>query len=215
MKEWGGWFLPDGENHLVDWMRAVGHVENGRYTYQFNKLSAALPFIKQFRHAIDVGGHVGLWSFYLAGMFNAVTAFEPVAAHRECWVRNVTSPNANLCHYALGDKAGHVTLHTGPSSSGDTFIKTGGEHSAEMRTIDSFCFEQVDFLKIDVEGYEAFCIKGAEKTIRRDKPCIVVEQKRNKGKQFGLGDKDAVELLKSWGAQERFEISGDHCLSWD
>lgn len=214
MTEFGGWFLPDGEKHLVDWMKAVGDVVDGRYAYQHKKLVAALGYVKQFRHAVDVGAHCGLWSFYLAPKFERVTCFEPVAAHRECWLKNITAPNANLCHYALGDRDAQVTLHTGESSSGDTYIKEGGEHPAEMRTLDSLGLTDIDFVKIDAEGFERFILLGAEQTIRRDKPCIIVEQKPGKGKQFGLGDTDAVTLLQSWGATVRDVMSGDFIVSW-
>jgi len=164
---------------------------------------------------VDVGSHTGLWSRPLAACFRHVTAFEPVPEHIECWFANVPGENTTLHEYALGDHAGEVSLHTaGPSSSGDTYVQDGGEHSADMRTLDSFNLESVDFLKIDVEGFEKFVLLGGEKTVRCDKPCVVVEQKPNKGKQFGLGDHDAVLLLKSWGAEVVKEISGDFIMRW-
>ena len=82
------------------------------------------------------------------------------------------------------------------------------------RTLDSFALPQIDFLKIDCEGYEYFILKGAEQTVRRDRPCIVVEQKPGKGSMYGLDDRDAVKLLQSWGAELKFEIAGDFCLAW-
>jgi len=83
-----------------------------------------------------------------------------------------------------------------------------------MRTLDSFNCGVVDFMKLDCEGYELFAIKGGEQTIKRDKPCIIVEQKPGKGKQFGLGDHDAVTLLREWGFEVVKEISGDFILRW-
>lgn len=154
-------------------------------------------------------------------MFSHVKAFEPVAEHRECFRANVVPRDygtfefsVELFDCALGDYTGTVSLHTGPSSSGDTYVQQGGEHVASMRTLDSFNLGFVDFLKLDCEGYELFAITGGEQTIRRDKPCIIVEQKPGKGKQFGLGDHDAVILLKSWGAEMVKEISGDFILRW-
>jgi FkbM family methyltransferase len=173
-----------------------------------------MPHIKNFRHAVDIGGHAGLWSRPLTACFRHVTAFEPVQAHIQCWLANVPSENTTLHQYALGDHAGQVSLHTGPASSGDTYVQQGGEHSAEMRTLDSFELQHIDFAKLDCEGYELYALKGGERTIRRDKPCIIVEQKPGKGKQFGLGDHDAVVLLKSWGAQQVGEIAGDFILRW-
>lgn len=213
MKEIRGFWLPDHEEHLVPFLKRGPEFAGGP-TYQLHKLLPALQYVKNFHHAVDIGGHCGLWSRPLAAMFGKVSAFEPVAAHRECWQKNVTASGATLYPYALGDHAGPVALHTGRNSSGDTSIAPNGEHAAEMRTLDSFNLTSVDFIKLDCEGFEYFSLLGGERTIRRDRPCIIVEQKPNKGKQFGIDDTKAVTLLRSWGAQPRFDISGDFCLSW-
>ena len=43
-------------------------------------------------------------------------------------------------------------------------------------TLDSFEFDGVDFVKVDVEGYELKVLQGALKTIDKYKPMIVIEQ---------------------------------------
>lgn len=215
MKQVRGFWLPEGEQHLVSFLEK-GPEYAGGPTYQFHKLQEAMKFVKEHDLAIDVGGHCGLWSRPLSKMFKEVIAFEPVSEHRECFTLNLQNEkNWLLYPYALGNKASSVTLHSGPASSGDTYVQEGGEHAAEMQTLDSFGIHHVDFLKIDCEGFEFYVLQGGENTIRRDRPCIIVEQKPNKGKQFGLGDRDAVDLLKSWGAVVRKEISGDFVMSWD
>lgn len=176
-----------------------------------------LPHVKNFRNAIDVGGHCGLWSRPLSRMFGKVHAFEPIPEHRECFAANMRSfevSNVALHACALGEKAGQVSLHTSHTSSGDTFVKEGGEHASEMCTLDSFEFQDVDFIKLDCEGYELFALRGGEQTIKRWKPTIIVEQKPGKGKQFGLGDTDAVKLLQSWGATQMSVLSGDYIMKW-
>lgn len=218
MKQVRGFWLPDSEQHLVSFLENGPEFAGGP-TYQLAKLLAALPWCKNFRHCADVGGHTGLWSRPLERMFARLTAFEPVAAHRECFERNVpgctpaAGSRVQLKPFALGDREDTVSLHSGPASSGDTYVKEGGEHRAPMSKLDHFQLTGVDFIKIDTEGYELFVLKGGEQTIRRDKPCIIVEQKPNKGKQFGLGDHDAVTLLKEWGYTVRKEISGDFIMS--
>jgi FkbM family methyltransferase len=147
----------------------------------------------------------------LSRMFRNVEAFEPVDRHIACFLQNLTSvSNVHLFEVALGPRAGKVQLHTGPSSSGDTYVKLDGEHEAEMQTLDHFGLVSVDFVKIDCEGYEYFILQGAERTIREQKPFVIVEQKPGKGKQFDLPDTAACTLLESWGATRVFEYSGDY-----
>ena len=156
----------------------------------------------------------------LARCFARVSAFEPIEHHRECFKKNV--PSGHGCEIELYPVALSATEETlrfsiTPDNSGDTHVKAkddGVGPQVVARTLDSFDLPPVDFLKIDCEGYEYFILKGAERTVRRDQPCIVVEQKPRKGSMYGLDDREAVKLLQSWGAQLRFEISGDFCLVW-
>ena len=75
-------------------------------------------------------------------------------------------------------------------------IKDRGDVKIPIETIDSFNFENVTFIKYDIEGYELKAVKGSEQTIKKYNPVIVVEQNK--------GNLDSVNLLKSWG----YELQG-------
>lgn len=220
MIDFGGWKLPDGEAHLIAWMQNRNRIVDGRYGYQYEKLEAALAFVPKDKRrvAVDCGAHVGLWSFYLAKEFNVIHAFEPVEAHRECFELNMMELEGSkiaLHHGALGDHAGEVTLHTGPASSGDTYIAKGGEHTSRMVTLDSMNLTGVDFIKIDVEGFEAAVIRGSKQTILDNRPVIVVEQKGHDAKYFGSPKHQALDLLREYGMTPlRPPISGDWIMGW-
>jgi len=71
----------------------------------------------------------------------------------------------------------------------------------------------VDFIKIDCEGYEENVLRGAIETIKRDRPVIIVEQKRDMATaRFGLEPLGAVKFLQSLGYQVAQEISGDYLM---
>lgn len=53
------------------------------------------------------------------------------------------------------------------------------------RTIDSYNFEEVDAIKIDVEGSELYVIEGAKDTIDRCRPSVQVEIVPKQCKQYG------------------------------
>lgn len=214
MKQHGGVWLPDGETHLVEWMTRKNHIVGGRLTYQYHKLEAALGYVRNFRSAIDVGAHCGLWSMHLVKRFASLMAFEPVEAHRECFRKNIgASDKCVLFAAALGDRRGVVSMKTAPSSSGDTTVTDGDD--VELHTLDEFMFKDVDFIKLDCEGYELFALRGGIETLDRCHPVVCVEQKPGKAAQFGLPDTGAVEFLKGLGAKLRAEMGGDYILSWD
>lgn len=203
MKNIRGIWLPDHEEHLLDFATHDG------WSYQKHKLDAAVMFCDDMTLAIDIGGHCGLWSKHLVKMFDKVVAFEPVAEHRKCYVKNVPTDNYTLVPVALGAEEGSVKIHTTQGSSGDSWVD--GEGDIPMKTLDSFNLAPT-FMKIDTEGYEYNILLGGEQTVKKYKPVIIVEQKPKKGSNFGLNDTEAVELLRSWGYTMKRAISGDYIM---
>jgi FkbM family methyltransferase len=212
----GIWF-PDGEKHFPQWMDSSGEIVDGKGTYQIKKLRAALEHCKNFRVAVDVGAHVGMWTMQLQKKFRTVHAFEPVEEFRKCFVENVApgkigSLNLHCC--ALGASEGAISMHVNPEDTGGTHVSGDGE--VHIQPMDIFGFDKVDFIKIDVEGLEFDVVRGGEETIRRCQPCMIIEQKQHiMGRNFGTKGTPAVDLVMSWGAKMRKELSGDFILSWD
>lgn len=215
MKQFQGIWFPDHETHLQQWMQNAGEIVDGKGTYQIKKLRTAVGLCKQRRTAVDIGGHVGLWSMQLMKMFREVHAFEPVAAHRECFEKNVLHADASDVHLylhavALGEKEGSVSIHTTTTSSGDSWVK--GDGDIPMITLDSLALDEVDFMKLDCEGYELFALRGGVETIKRCKPVIIVEQKPGRAQKFGLPETGAVTFLQGLGYKLVKEMSGDYLM---
>lgn len=208
LKNVHGVWLPEPEKHLLGFANKEG------WTYQKHKLDKAIQFVRKFDVAVDIGGHCGLWSMHLAGLFNHVYAFEPIPIHRDAFQLNVDMTNVDLIPVALGDKVGEVRLKWGEVSSGDTKVTEETENTilADMKTLDDFWIKP-DFIKIDTEGFELFILKGGEETILQNKPVIIVEQKPGKAKDYGLKDTEAVDWLKARGYKLRDTISGDYILA--
>jgi FkbM family methyltransferase len=131
---------------------------------------------------IDVGAHIGTHTLTLArlvGPEGRVYAFEPVRKIYRELVRNLALngvTNVVPLRYALGKGAPRVIemKPITPGEEGGTAVGRGGD-PVELRTLDSFGFEGVSLVKIDVEGYELPVLDGAEQTIRRSRPALVVE----------------------------------------
>lgn len=213
MKQAHGWAWPDHEMHLIDWITTQKPpVVNGRLAYQGLKQLAVKKHCRQFRTAVDVGAHVGLWAYNLAHWFKQVKAFEPVDEHRKCFIENtIGQANITLHPCALGAIEGSVNIATTHGSSGDSRVQ--GEGDIPMHRLDSFGLQSVDLIKIDVEGLEEGVILGALDTIVRCHPTIIVEQKRDFALRFGLEPQGALKVLHKLGYKTVTELGGDFILT--
>lgn len=214
-----GWWLPDHEKHLIEWMVKVGDKLDGRLCYQRKKYRAAQRFVRRFGTAVDIGAHVGLWSWFMAKDFGKVIAFEPMPEHADCWRENMAdAANVELHRIALGNRAEDVSIATRTAdSSGDTGIEPSGSGiSVPMVTLDSFALDGIDLIKMDCEGFEVFVCQGGVETLKRNRPVVIVEQKPETGMaaRYGIGTRDAVTLLEGLGARRRKVIAGDYIMSW-
>jgi len=185
----GKFWFPDDDNHF-----------NGS-DYQTPHRKESLSHCDSFVAAIDIGAHVGTWTVDLQEQFFKVYAFEPVKEHVECFLKNVDTSNVDLFVCALGDEAGDITLSYAQSgNSGTSAIMDGGEYTASVCTLDSFQFESIDYIKIDVEGFELQVLKGAAETIKSNRPVINIEVK-NTCERFGYKQEDILDYLKELGMQ--------------
>lgn len=216
--------LPFGDTHFAQHLE-VSPLFKGKGTYQFAKIEKALASCPARGIAFDVGGHVGLWSRVLAAHFGRVVALEPLPTLQHHFRLNTADcPNVQLIPFAASNENDEIDIMTVAENSGNGYVAVpGGQvgingpfaHRTQCVRLDSLNMHGVDFIKIDVEGWELQVVEGARWTIQRDKPVMVVEQKPNNAERYGVKQRAAVDLLVSWGMVILWEKAGDVCLGWN
>lgn len=233
LRAFDAWWFPRTETSLPEAMTAQNvrvddrsdthHIDPalhaaGRLTWQYHKYLWSMRLCRQRRLAVDVGAHVGLFAFWMARDFTDVFAFEPLEVHQRCFGLNVARANVFLQPFALGAHDGSVLLDGDQASLGGTHVTRHAldyEAGAAMTTLDSYGFETLDYLKIDVEGYEPAVLAGAEATIRRCRPVILIESPHDgPPSRYGYRAHEALETLALWGAKESVRLGHDMVLSW-
>lgn len=134
---------------------------------------------------MQAGGAVGLWARELSKHFDEVHSWEPNPLLRECFHENVGfTPNVTLHKAALGARPGQCAVAGDkPWNMGSWWMHEGTE--SDVSTVDGESFEYCDLLMLDIEGAELEALKGAELTIKKCKPVIVVETKDQCLRRFG------------------------------
>lgn len=151
--------------------------------------------------AIDGGAHVGVWTKILADHFNQVHAFEPHPKSYEYLSENCgLLPGVHLYNNALMDVPCGIDVYApGRTTLTATQVRYNKNSQIMATTIDEIEYWSLDLLKLDVEGAELKALMGAEKTIMKHHPFILVEL-NNLGGRFGVKDKD----VRAWLAQRKY-----------
>jgi FkbM family methyltransferase len=223
MKRAGWFWVPDHETVQVEQLSRHGG-------WQLDHLDAALQFVpeKKRRIAIDGGAHVGSWTFHMLRRgFNTVRAFEPSRETFECLRENVkewqiehmadVQPQFIGLHgCALGAEAGKMGMKDDTKYAGGN---TGGRHlkgdgDVDVRPLDVYRWDDVDFIKLDLEGFEPFAIRGMMGTITRCRPVILFEDKHRMAFRYGYQPGEASRLLESMGMVQVGEVGSDRIFGW-
>jgi len=150
------------------------------------------------RTCLDFGAHVGTSAIRYSDVFDRVVSFEPIPDLFECLQENTKKcSNVESHNIAIGDKNGDLEIHLNTDNSGSSVIPSDatekiiksrwgnknreefqgmGKFVVECRTIDSFGFDEVDFIKIDTEGYNIQPLHGMKETLVRCLPIIQLER---------------------------------------
>lgn len=139
--------------------------------------------LQQFATSVvlDIGANVGSHSVNFAKTAGQVYAFEPHPRTYNNLCANLLlhlCPNVTPLNMALGAYNGEAQL--GDFDITEEHFSMGayvgnGTLKIQIRTIDSFCFSPVNFIKIDTEGYEFEILRGANNTLQRESPIVFVE----------------------------------------
>jgi FkbM family methyltransferase len=166
-------------------------IQAGGFSYDFHKngeyeLLSKLQELKPLC-IFDVGANVGEWTRIALEKFPAATihSFELSSATFNTLKENVRDPRARLNNFGLSDREGSFDYKDyGRNAGVNTLLLQAVYHDAHaphrilqgsLRRGDDYCrdagIENIDFLKIDVEGAEHMVLEGfadmlAKKAIR-------------------------------------------------
>jgi FkbM family methyltransferase len=155
----------------------AGAIQDG-YDTPLQKLSRKI--LTPGSVVFDIGANIGLTACIFSPKAAAVYAFEPNPPVFRLLEENVRA-NAldNVRPFALAIGAEPGTTHfNGESAFGYMTANTGAPKvrvETIDRLVDQLRITRLDFLKIDVEGFEPAVLAGAEATIKRFNPVIYME----------------------------------------
>jgi FkbM family methyltransferase len=174
--------------------------------------------------ALDIGANLGWYSVLLDRLSEPgarVFAFEPDPQSFELLGRNLArnaAARVSALNVALGAQPGTALLHRYKSSNNGRHTlldgaTSGGTVTVPVTTLEAFWQAQalgertIRFMKVDVEGFEYFVLRGAGALIRRC-ACIVLEYSPESLSLGGLKPDAVLALLDEFDLQAQVFTHG-------
>ena len=155
---------------------------------------------------VDIGSHIGTYSIKLAHCCAKVYAFEAskqtynqmcgsIALHE---IRNIDTFNVALSNT---NSENEVLWHVSIDGGGNSLIKPEENliiknEFVKVAQLDDYNLTNVTLIKIDIEGNELNCLKGATETIKTNRPKILFESNKDDNNR-----KELFDFLKSLNYQ--------------
>lgn len=167
---------------------------------------------------VDVGANIGLMSVYTADKFSGakILAFEAQPDTFELFKENISinnCSNIDARHCALGNENGTVTIYDNwhVNRGGASVVVSSRNSKGSVVTLkkldDAIEDIPVEMLKVDVEGFELEVLKGAQQTIQKYLPVIIVEistQRINKHSSSS----EIVDFIEEQGNYRIYKLAG-------
>lgn len=140
-------------------------------------------YLKPGMVAVDIGANIGFYSELLSrkvGAAGYVYAYEPDLKNYHFLKLNCRKyNNLRMINSAVSDKRGFLNLYVSDNFNADHHTYKNMEKREKYRVSsisidDEFHNKKLDFIKIDIQGYDFIALKGAERVIKKQKRIAIV-----------------------------------------
>ena len=178
-----------GKFKVIAHDKGISHHIINNHIWEEHILKLITNFSKRNTVILDIGANIGCHCVGLnkknMGRNMKVVAFEPQPFVFDILQFNMKNNCANYECYNVGlsDTETKIFLEMPDytlceNPGGFNLDLQGKDHTKtpiQIKTLDSYNFENVSLIKIDVEGLENQVLKGAYSTILRSKPIMIIE----------------------------------------
>lgn len=174
-------YLPDLDLRKGDYIQNLIFLE-GDY-FDVDQLKEIKKYIPNHAVILDIGTNIGNHTIFFAKecYANKIYSFEPTEKTFSILTKNLQINHleelVDAKNIALGDqKTKADVICVDEKNCGGNKVNKNSDGTVIMETLDNLSIkEKIDFIKIDVEGFEYEVLKGGMTTIDKNRPYIYVE----------------------------------------
>lgn len=186
----GQWVVA-GDTHFTVWSKQRGNIITDPHLMAWLK-----PHLAGVTAAWDIGANIGDHTRQYLDWGMQVVAIEPNPVPFACLEHNC--PEATCMNIAASDHHG-ILRFSQLENVGASRVSDSGMLVVEGRKLDGMAIPDPGFLKIDVEGFEVFALRGMIEMLKRAKPILFIEVNRGALEANGHGLGHIIAILEECG----------------
>lgn len=175
------------ELQIEDWIQQNIYFLGAYEKAELNLLNSHLSEDSVF---VDIGANFGLYSLVASQKITnsgEIICFEPFPKNYAALKKNISLNSKSYIiseNIALGDKKDELKLYYQPNEKNLGMVSANFMENSKTIKVDVMSFDEyvkengvdkIDFIKIDVEGFENQVINGMKKTLELFSPMILIE----------------------------------------
>lgn len=155
----------------------------------------------------DIGANVGSYTLLASGVKRCKTVcFEPIQSTFQRLIDNVNLNRINhlvdLKNNGVGNKNEVLSFSNNLNTTNKVILDSNNDNLTEVNVItldDNFLPNEKTIVKIDVEGYEFFILKGGIKFFSNSNVIAILIELNGSGKLYGIDDADIHQYILNFG----------------
>ncbi|MCK5537929.1 MAG: FkbM family methyltransferase [Bacteroidales bacterium] len=186
--------------------------------FEKNELSLCANYINEYSNIVDIGANIGIHSIYFSSLAKKgkVLCIEPQLTIYPTLLKNIMSfENIIPLNVAIDSKISITEFFIADDNAYSSLKDTKRKNIILKKHVvtlpfDSLSglFQKIDFIKIDVEGFEHNVLLSMENILKKDKPVLFIEIYG--GTNSNVNPEDTIKFLINLGYQAYFvNVNGD------
>lgn len=193
-----GFAIVERDTHLGKW---VG--EAGRLDFDQSALNSYMKYFKEGGVLLNIGANIGCYAYAFVNKARKIICFEPNKEAFDCLEYNLSKfKNVELHFKAVSENEVGYDVISENDNVGMAYISENNQSELKTTTIDKLNLEELDFILIDVEGYELSVLNGGHYTINKFKPIMIIEINDHTLNRFNL----KREMIFNWLKENQYEF---------
>jgi FkbM family methyltransferase len=184
------------------WVRVDVKAFRGPLAEWISDKDSFLKNVKQKRLVIQAGGNCGMYARFYGNYFEDVYTFEPEPNNFKCLQLNCTGSKYHIYNVGLGKTMGTADIihPKGKKRTNMGVWQTieNPDGAVKLITIDSLNLPYCDLIHLDIEEFEPMALEGAQQTIKKFRPVIILEEGHGGEVAERFGYKLSEKMTRDW-----------------